>query len=60
MDLLAYYWSEVDSGIKIKYSISIIFGHAKAQDVVTEIIETLEKLAIPLKLMFLLKWMEQR
>ena len=28
-----------------------MYGHAKAQDVVTEILKALEKLAIPVKLM---------
>ena len=30
---------------------SIMFEHAKAQDVVTKVLKALEKLAIPLKLM---------
>ena len=51
IDLLVCYWSEVDNGVKIKYLISIICSHAKAPDVVTEILTSLEKLAIPLKLM---------
>ena len=51
MDFPIYYWSEVDSGVKIKYLTSIMFGHAKAQDVVKEMLKALEKLAIPLKLM---------
>ena len=37
--------------MKIKYLTSIMFGHAKAPDVVTEIIKSLEKLTIPLKLL---------
>ena len=52
MDLPVHSWSEVDSRVKIKYLTSITFGHAKASDVVTEILKSLEKLAIPLKLMF--------
>ena len=51
MDLLVCYWSEVDNRVKIKYLTSIMFGHAKAPVVVTEILKSLEKLAIPLKLM---------
>ena len=51
MDLLVCYWSEVDNIVKIKCLTSIMFGHAKAPDVVTEILKSLEKLAIPLKLM---------
>ena len=45
LDLLVYYWSKVDSGVKIK------FGLTKAQDMVTEILLALEKLSITLKLM---------
>ena len=54
MDLLVYYCSELDSQVKINYLTSIMFGHAKAQDVVTGILKALEKLAIPLKLMLAL------
>ena len=43
MDYLLYCWSEVNSGVKIKYLASIIFGHAKAKDVVIEILKALEK-----------------
>ena len=49
MDILVCYWSEVDNTMKIKYLTSIIFGHAKAPDVGTEILKSLEKPAIPLK-----------
>ena len=52
MDLLVCYWPEVNYGMKIKYLTSVMFGHAKAQDVVTEILKALEKLVIPLILMF--------
>ena len=41
--------------MKIKYLTSVMFGHAKTQDVVTEILKELEKLATPLKLMFSLR-----
>ena len=51
MDLLVCYWSEVDSRVKVTYLTSIMFGHAKVPDVVAEILKSLEKLAIPLKLM---------
>ena len=51
MDLLVCYWSEVDNRVKIKYLTSIMFGHAKVPDSVTQIFKSLEKLAIPLKLM---------
>ena len=55
MYLLISYWSEVDSGVKIKYLTSILFSHEKAQDLVTEILKAIEKLAIPLKLMLSLE-----
>ena len=51
MDILVYYWSEEDSGVKIKYLTSITFGCAKVQDVVTEIVKALEKLSSPVILM---------
>ena len=51
MDLLVCYWSEVNNRVKIKYLTSIMFGHAKVQAVVTEILKSLEKLVIPLKIM---------
>ena len=54
MYLLVCYWSEVENRVEIKYLTSIMFGHAKALDVVTEIFKSLEKLAIPLKLMLYL------
>ena len=37
--------------MKIECLRSIMFGYAVTQDVVTEILKALEKLAIPLKLM---------
>ena len=51
MDLHVCCWSEVDNRVKIKYLTSVMFGHAKAPDVVTEILKSLEKMVIPLKLM---------
>ena len=51
MDVLVHYWSEMDNRVKIKYLTSIMFGHAKTPDVVTEILKSLEMLNIPLKLM---------
>ena len=53
MDLLVHCWSEVDNGVRIKFLTSIILDHAKKkkQDVVTEAIKALAKVAIPLKLM---------
>ena len=35
----------------MKYLTSIMFGHAKAADVVTEIMQVLENLSLPFKLM---------
>ena len=41
----------MDNRVKVTYLTSIMFGHAKVPDVVAEILKSLEKLAIPLKLM---------
>ena len=49
MDLHVCYWCEVDNGVKIRYLISIMFGHAKVQDVLAKILKALEILLIPLK-----------
>ena len=51
MDFLGWYWSDLDSGGKVKYLTSIMCGHTKAQDVVTGMLTTLEELAIPHTLM---------
>ena len=51
MDLLVCFWSEIHNEVKVKYPISIMFGHAKAADVVTEIMQALENLSLPFKLM---------
>ena len=51
MDLVVCYWSEVDNGVKAKYLTSIMFGHAKVQDVVAEILKSLEIISIPLEWM---------
>ena len=45
----------MNSGVKIKYLTSVMFGHAKAKDVVREMLKTTEGLAIPLKLMLSLE-----
>ena len=42
MDLLVRFWSEIHNEVKVKYLTSIMFGHAKAADVVTEIMQALE------------------
>ena len=44
------YWSEESKEIKVRYLASIMLGHAKADTVVHEMLKTLEKLALPLKL----------
>ena len=41
---------EESKEIKVRYLSSIILGHAKANTVVHEMLKTLEKLALPLKL----------
>ena len=50
MDLLVCYWSEESKEIKVRYLVSVMLGHAKADTVVHEMLKTLEKLALPLKL----------
>ena len=50
MDLLVCYWSEESKEIKVRYLASVMLGHAKADTVVHEMLKTLEKLALPLKL----------
>ena len=51
MDLLVRYWSEREHVVKVKYITSIMFGHAKADTVVDDMLQTLEELALPLRLM---------
>ena len=51
MDLLVRFWSDIHNEVKVKYLTSIMFGHAKAESVVTEIMKVLENLSIPFKLM---------
>ena len=51
MDLLVRYWSEKEHVVKVKYITSIMFGHAKADTVVDDMLQTLEELALPLRLM---------
>ena len=51
MDLLVHYWSEREHVVKVKYITSIMFGHAKADTVVDDMLQTLEELASPLRLM---------
>ena len=56
MDLLVHYWSEREHVVKVKYISSIMFGHAKADTVVDDMLQTLEELALPLRLMLSLGW----
>ena len=51
MDLMVCYWSEREHVVKVKYTISIMFGHAKSDTVVDKMLQTLEELALPLRLM---------
>ena len=45
MDLLVCYWSEVDSGVKMKCLTLIMFVHAKVQDLLTEILKALKEIS---------------
>ena len=51
MDLLVCYWSERDNAVKVKYLTSMMFGHATANLVVKEMLQTFEQLTLPLSLM---------
>ena len=51
MDLLLRYWSEQHQEVRVKYFTSVMYGHAKAEDVVKEIMDALQKWAVPLKLL---------
>ena len=51
MDLLLRYWSEQHQEVRVKYFTSVMFGHAKAEGVVKEIMDALQKWAVPLKLL---------
>ena len=48
MDVLVQFWSETHNEVRVKYLTSIMFGHARAEDVVKEMLGVLDKLAIPL------------
>ena len=54
MDVLVWFWSETHSEVRVKYQTSVMFGNARAEDVVKEILGVLEKLAIPHRLMLFL------
>ena len=51
MDFLVHYWSETHHEVKVKYQPFVMFGHSKAEDVVKDMLDLLDKLAIPIKLM---------
>ena len=51
VDLLVRYWSEREHVVKVKYITLIMFGHAKADTVVDDMLQTLEELALSLRLM---------
>ena len=51
MDLLVHYWSERDNAVKVKYLTSMMFGHATADLVLREMLQTFEQLTLPLLLM---------
>ena len=51
MDLLVRYWSERDNAVKVKCLTSMMFGHATADLVVKEMLQTFEQLTLPLSLM---------
>ena len=51
MDVVVWFWSETNNEVTVKYLTSVMFGHARAEDVVKEMLGILDKLAIPLRLM---------
>ena len=50
MDMLVHYWSEEFNEVNVKYLMLIMLGHVKAQDVVEKMLETLEEMAFPIRL----------
>ena len=50
MDFKVSYWSETHHEVKVKYLTSVMFGHSKTKDIVKEMLDVLEKLAMPIKL----------
>ena len=46
-----HYWSERDNAVKVKYLTSVMFGHATADLVVKEMLQTFEQLTLLLLLM---------
>ena len=55
MDLLLRYWSEQHQEVRVKYFTSVMFGHAKVEGVVKEVMDALQKWAVPLKLLMSLE-----
>ena len=51
MGVLVQFWSETHHEVRVKYLTSVMFGHARAEAVVKEMLGGLEKLVIPLRLM---------
>ena len=51
MDLLVHYWSETHHEVKVKYLTFVMFGYSKGEDVVKDMLDVLDKLAILIKLM---------
>lgn len=51
MDILVRFWSHSRNEVQVSYLTSVMFRHAKADDVVAGILESLEKLGIPLRLL---------
>ena len=45
------YWSERDNAVKVKYLTSMMFGHATADLVVKEMLQTFEQITLPVSLM---------
>ena len=48
--MLVPFWSEAHNEVRVKYQTSVMFWHARGEDVVKEMLGVLDKLAIPLRL----------
>ena len=55
VDLLVCYWSETYHKVKVGYLPSVMFGHSKPEDVVKQMLDVLNKLAVHFKLMISLQ-----
>ena len=51
-DVLVQFWSETHNELRLKYLTSVMFGNARIEDAVKEMFGVLDKLAIPLRLLF--------